>query len=32
MTRNMKETIKSGNGINRDYCKYLLEVEKERNK
>lgn len=32
MTRNMKETIKSGNGIDRDYCKYLLEVEKERNK
>tara|TARA_R100000231_G_scaffold135984_1_gene110890 strand:- start:152 stop:523 length:372 start_codon:yes stop_codon:yes gene_type:complete len=32
MTKNMKETIKSGNGIDRDYCKYLLEVEKEKNK
>ena len=31
-TRNMKETIKNGNGIDKDYCKYLLECEKERNK
>ena len=28
-TRNMKETIKNGNGIDKDYCKYLLECEKE---
>ena len=31
-TRNMKETIKNGNGIDKDYCKYLLECEKERDK
>lgn len=31
-TRNMKETIKNGNGIDKDYCKYLLECEKEREK
>ena len=31
-TSNMKETIKNGNGIDKDYCKYLLECEKERNK
>lgn len=30
MSRNMKETIKNGNGIDKDYCKYLLECEKER--
>ena len=28
-TRYMKETIKNGNGIDKDYCKYLLECEKE---
>ena len=27
-TRNMKETIKNGNGIDKDYCKYLLELER----
>ena len=32
MSRSMKETIKNGNGIDKDYCKYLLECEKERNK
>ena len=32
MTRSMKETIKTGNGIDKNYCEYLLEVEKERNK
>ena len=32
MSRNMKETIKNGNGIDKDYCKYLLECEKERDK
>ena len=32
MTKNMKETIKSGNGMDKNYCEYLLEVEKERNK
>lgn len=31
-SRNMKETIKNGNGIDKDYCKYLLECEKEREK
>jgi len=31
-SRNMRETIKNGNGIDKDYCKYLLECEKERNK
>mgnify|MGYP003144658994 FL=1 len=31
-TRYMKETIKNGNGIDKDYCKYLLECEKEKNK
>ena len=31
MSRNMKETIKNGNGIDKDYCKYLLECEKEKN-
>ena len=31
-TRNMKETIKNGNGIDKDYCKYLLKCEKERDK
>jgi len=31
-TRYMKETIKNGNGIDKDYCKYLLECEEERNK
>ena len=31
-TKHMKDTIKTGNGITKDYCKYLLEVEKERNK
>tara|TARA_R100000278_G_scaffold54808_1_gene45632 strand:+ start:643 stop:1020 length:378 start_codon:yes stop_codon:yes gene_type:complete len=31
-TKHMKETIKNGNGIDRDYCKYLLECEKERGK
>ena len=28
-TTYMKETIKNGNGIDKDYCKYLLECEKE---
>jgi len=28
----MKDTIKTGNGIDKNYCEYLLEVEKERNK
>tara|TARA_R100000773_G_scaffold38711_1_gene33932 strand:+ start:256 stop:627 length:372 start_codon:yes stop_codon:yes gene_type:complete len=32
MSRNMKETIKNGNGIDKDYCKYLLECEKEKEK
>ena len=32
MSRNMKDTIKNGNGIDKDYCNYLLECEKERNK
>ena len=31
-TRNMKETIKNGNGIDKEYCKYLLECEKENKK
>ena len=31
-TRYMKETIKNGNGIDKDYCKYLLECEKEKDK
>tara|TARA_R100000388_G_scaffold46135_1_gene34933 strand:- start:112 stop:483 length:372 start_codon:yes stop_codon:yes gene_type:complete len=31
-SRNMRETIKNGNGIDKDYCKYLLECEKEKNK
>tara|TARA_Y100000114_G_C11605204_1_gene252414 strand:+ start:256 stop:627 length:372 start_codon:yes stop_codon:yes gene_type:complete len=31
-SRNMRETIKNGNGIDKDYCKYLLECEKERKK
>ena len=31
-TRCLKETLKDGNGIDKDYCKYLLECEKERNK
>tara|TARA_R100000388_G_C7156036_1_gene116841 strand:+ start:218 stop:580 length:363 start_codon:yes stop_codon:yes gene_type:complete len=26
-TNHMKETIKSGNGIDKDYCKYLLDQE-----
>ena len=25
MSRNMKETIKNGNGIDKDYCKWLLD-------
>jgi len=28
----LKETLKNGNGIDKDYCKYLLECEKEREK
>ena len=28
----MKETIKNGNGIDKDYCKYIMECEKEREK
>lgn len=31
-TRCLKDTLKDGNGIDKDYCKYLLECEKERNK
>jgi len=31
-TRCLKETLKNGNGIDRDYCKYLLECEKEKEK
>ena len=31
-TKHMKDTIKTGNGINENYCEYLLEVEKEINK
>tara|TARA_R100000995_G_scaffold59908_1_gene30298 strand:- start:74 stop:445 length:372 start_codon:yes stop_codon:yes gene_type:complete len=31
-TSHLKETIKTGNGIDKDYCKYLLECEKEREK
>tara|TARA_R100001086_G_scaffold122938_2_gene63298 strand:- start:287 stop:658 length:372 start_codon:yes stop_codon:yes gene_type:complete len=31
-TSDLKETIKNGNGIDKDYCKYLLECEKEREK
>jgi hypothetical protein len=27
-TSHMKETIKTGNGIDKDYCKYLLDQEK----
>ena len=27
-TKHMKETIKNGNGIDKDYCKYLLELER----
>ena len=30
--KHMKDTIKTGNGIDKNYCEYLLEVEKERNK
>ena len=30
-TRCLKDTLKNGNGIDKDYCKYLLECEKERN-
>ena len=26
-TRCMKETIKNGNGIDKDYCKYLLDIQ-----
>ena len=32
ITKNMKDTIKNGNGIDKNYCEYLLEAEKERNK
>ena len=31
-SKHMKDTIKTGNGIDKNYCEYLLEVEKERNK
>ena len=31
-TKHMKETIKNGNGIDKDYCKYIIECEKERDK
>jgi len=27
-SRSLRETIKDGNGINKDYCKYLLELER----
>ena len=27
-TRCLKETLKNGNGIDKDYCKYLLELER----
>ena len=27
-TRCLKDTIKNGNGIDKDYCKYLLELER----
>ena len=27
-TKHMKDTIKTGNGIEKDYCKYLLDQEK----
>ena len=27
-TRSLKETLKDGNGIDKDYCKYLLELER----
>tara|TARA_Y100000592_G_C5411862_1_gene288514 strand:- start:58 stop:432 length:375 start_codon:yes stop_codon:yes gene_type:complete len=30
--KHMKDTIKTGNGIDKNYCEYLLEVEKETNK
>ena len=31
-TKHMKETIKNGNGIDMEYCKYIMECEKEREK
>ena len=31
-TSDLKETIKNGNGIDKDYCKYLLECEKDKEK
>ena len=31
-SRSLRKTIKNGNGIDKDYCKYLLECEKEREK
>ena len=31
-SKHMKDTIKTGNGIDKNYCEYLLEVEKETNK
>ena len=27
-TRCLKDTLKNGNGIDKDYCKYLLELER----
>ena len=27
-SRSLRETIKDGNGIDKDYCKYLLELER----
>ena len=27
-TRDLKDTLKDGNGIDKDYCKYLLELER----
>ena len=27
-TRCLKDTLKDGNGIDKDYCKYLLELER----
>ena len=26
-SKHMKETIKTGNGINKNYCKYLMDQE-----